>query len=1392
MPIGRRPAEETLDDILAELTGIRQIFENNRKASGSNQNNMNRAGSQPNGQNSQNVKNAVLGSLSPDAVKNSVGIASGLTSIANAWLALVSGALKITKAEKKIEKATQIVTNVVNTMNTAINSDFDSEKLSKSLGGIANFFEALGKLKFKSVFAFWMYNKLITPKVMQNFVKGLSYFADAPNVKDVDFRGIGMMIDSIGDTVVKLTVVAGALTVLLQYMPITDLAISLLVVGGIVVGLATIVTALSFISGRMKKGAEALSGVADALIKVTVAVGLLIILATAIKLLGAIFGWNATGEISTGIEMLVGGIAIGIMQGLSLFASKKWGDKSKGEVQKGVLWVAALIGLLIIDLFGLILLAKVQQKIPWDLLAKLGVMMIGVVASTAILNLFSSSDGDGKQAMYSIMGIGILIGLLVIDLALLALLVQLFPESTINTALNIMQLFLGGITVIVALLAGMAAALAINNMTNLTRNILGGNAVTNIIARQQNPVFQTLLGISILVLSLSASLWITASLIKKEGIGNVSLGLILMMTFLGGMIGIVKLLEHIKPKRITIGLQILAAIEALCLGLSGIVFVFVKAAREAATLTTDEVLSYMAVVGGMIVGLTALALLVAANGYVIAAVAIALGVLVVYEGFMLAAQGVMWTFMTMVKAIKKWNIDPKKDADLYYNTFNEIIDGLTRTSIHLIDSMGPLDFLKAGAGITLIMSLVPVFIAMGKVMNQFVDVMAKIKKSGIKASDIVVKNSDGKVIHEGPFFQIFNGLIDGIISFGNKIKKDGLNLRSAWIMKSLGKAILPLIDACSKFVNIIISMKNAKMPKTFDEKGNVTEWQTISDVDFTNAANAISGAFKTFLEGLIEKTQTMNVTTGRALKYLSKSIVPIMQGVSGFVDAILKLAVGQVHIGEEDYIDENGEHRTRPKYVEVTDAMFEDAASKITEQFGAFIDKLKEELNNMQPQTSAMIKQLGQGLGPILSSISSYVDAIMKFAGGYIISGEEAVTDKNGNIVIVKKWTKLGVNDITTAASNITTMITGFLTGLGASLKQMDDEGSLDLIKENIDSVTGVFTSLFGTVDKPGPISSLIQLAGAMAINKFPIGKDDKGVMQYLEVPRGAGAINDTAYAITTIMYTFVHGLWQKFHNYGNRWKSLTNAAEQVKNIITTLVSGEESPLALLIHANEDLKKAGRLRSASDLITVIFGKDFDTKIIQLSGVTEKIDSLVTSYKALITVSAKLIAYSKSLNINLTTVFNTFNKIESTLSKTHSARIKRLNQTKAAIDGVAKSLDSVNKTMEKRLELQNEQNRLTFLKPMQGLMDFMGGASQSMSSAVKDSNAQSQAFMERIFERNSITNNSTHSNSVSNSTNQDNRNISYASNNPTIQFNSKVVFMLPNGQQLEGWMMSEPS
>jgi len=144
-----------------------------------------------------------------------------------------------------------------------------------------------------------------------------------------------------------------------------------------------------------------------------------------------------------------------------------------------------------------------------------------------------------------------------------------------------------------------------------------------------------------------------------------------------------------------------------------------------------------------------------------------------------------------------------------------------------------------------------------------------------------------------------------------------------------------------------------------------------------------------------------------AMDAMKDSIMPIMDGVSKFVDAIMKLATGTY---TDYYMQDKDGNYTVPHLAKVTPDDFLNAAISVATTFGIFIDELVTVFERHGSfwgnKTEDALNAIGGSVGPVMEGLGKYVDAILKLATGVYVDHYEK--DKDGKLIPITKKLKKG------------------------------------------------------------------------------------------------------------------------------------------------------------------------------------------------------------------------------------------------------------------------------------------------------------------------------------------------------------------------------------------------
>lgn len=152
-----------------------------------------------------------------------------------------------------------------------------------------------------------------------------------------------------------------------------------------------------------------------------------------------------------------------------------------------------------------------------------------------------------------------------------------------------------------------------------------------------------------------------------------------------------------------------------------------------------------------------------------------------------------------------------------------------------------------------------------------------------------------------------------------------------------------------------------------------------------------------------------------------------MEGVQNYIEAILKFATGQYVSGFQK--DKNGNY-TVPILTKLTNEELLDAGKKVAEMFSYFVTSITNSFdkgsNLWGSKTEDALEAIGGSIGPIMDSLSTYVDAIMKVATGTYTDGY--IKDKDGKLL--PNFKHLKPSDFSNAAVQVAKMFVSFINTL--------------------------------------------------------------------------------------------------------------------------------------------------------------------------------------------------------------------------------------------------------------------------------------------------------------------------------------------------------------------------
>lgn len=332
-------------------------------------------------------------------------------------------------------------------------------------------------------------------------------------------------------------------------------------------------------------------------------------------------------------------------------------------------------------------------------------------------------------------------------------------------------------------------------------------------------------------------------------------------------------------------------------------------------------------------------------------------------------------------------------------------------------------------------------------VSYFIDVIKKAATMQIIAG----YDKNGKPVYErlpgSVFVDAATAVSTGFQTFVTTIY-DTFKEMSVWTMRanaSIAKAMNPIIDVVSKFVDIVIKVATLRIVSGYDKNGK-PKYEQISPGVFTEAAKAVSTSFRTFLEELKKGFDELGKHAPWVIRQLGNSMKPVMDCIGKFVDVVIKVAKMQIVTG----YDKDG----HPKYDQLTPTDFTNAATAVTTQFINFLTSLGESMTTMEPLSDSTIKTIGKNIMPVMTAISSFADTIIKLSSA-TYSEWEGKYDKDGKpIYIQKRITDQMLKDSATAVANT---FNRFLQTLATNFESKDfrkaTEKALKAIGKNIEPV---------------------------------------------------------------------------------------------------------------------------------------------------------------------------------------------------------------------------------------------------------------------------------------------------------------------------------------------------
>lgn len=390
-------------------------------------------------------------------------------------------------------------------------------------------------------------------------------------------------------------------------------------------------------------------------------------------------------------------------------------------------------------------------------------------------------------------------------------------------------------------------------------------------------------------------------------------------------------------------------------------------------------------------------------------------------------------------------------ATVFADAASAVTKGFTEFLTGLSNGFKDLDALKIVVLSVLTLALNPIIDTVGK----FVDVVMKVATGTYIIGYDNNKKPIFKKITSTDFSKAasavslqFNLFLQHLSNGFSKMK-----LTAMFAIATIGQVMEPVMDAVSKFVDTVIKVSTMQIVTGYDKNGKPI-YEPVEPGTFGDAAKVVSEKFKDFIVKLGEAFTNLQPNMIQAMDAMKDSIVPIMDGVSKFVDSILKLATG-MYIKE--YKKDKDGNYTVPVYDKVTKSMYTDAADAIAQKFASFIDELVNMFERHGKywgnKTEDALNAVGGSIGPVMDGLGKYVDSVLKLATGTYIKGY----DRNKNPI----FGTVTPEDFKKAAEQIAESFTTFIDIL---IKKFANDSFIEKAESIADIIKNTINPIVNTV----------------------------------------------------------------------------------------------------------------------------------------------------------------------------------------------------------------------------------------------------------------------------------------------------------------------------------------
>lgn len=394
-------------------------------------------------------------------------------------------------------------------------------------------------------------------------------------------------------------------------------------------------------------------------------------------------------------------------------------------------------------------------------------------------------------------------------------------------------------------------------------------------------------------------------------------------------------------------------------------------------------------------------------------------------------------------------------ATVFADAASAVTKGFTEFLKGLSDGFEKLDALSI-LGISLLMQVMDPIM---KQVNTFVDIVMKVATGTYIIGYDNNKKPIFRKVTDTDFSKAATAISTQFNIFLQSLSDafDKMSFKVMFAISTVGQVMEPVMDAVSKFVDTVIKVSTMQIVTGYDKNGK-PEYEQVDPSIFSTSATFVSERFGDFIIQLGKSFNKLQPNMIWAMDAMKDTIMPIMEGVGKFVDAIMKLATGTY---TDYYMKDKDGNYTVPHLAKVTPMDFIMAAISVAATFSYFVDKLVTVFERHGSfwgnKTEDALNAIGGSIGPVMEGVGQYVDAILKLATGVYV--DHYVKDKDGKLIPITKKLKRGA--FTNAAREVGRMFVEFINYL---VKSFANEGFIEKAESIADIIKNTINPIMKTV----------------------------------------------------------------------------------------------------------------------------------------------------------------------------------------------------------------------------------------------------------------------------------------------------------------------------------------